>query len=172
MKKAITFLSASLIALVSLFFAFAKLTLKFAAGIPEATQEATRAGAAEGGKLNVNFFEFIGDFASNNPKATVGSVISSILVVLAIICVATVFVTALISIIKKDNAILETMLSKWLTIAAFALVGISLLINLIWPNLPAGTANVFTFGSIIGLGSIVFLSVTAVASVLSFVFKD
>lgn len=176
MKKALVYLSTGLVAIVSLFFAFANLAFKFVTGVPAAQQTAITENAAEGGKLKVTFFEFLGDFANNDPAPTFVTYLSVILVVIGIICAATLLVSGIMMLIRKDYALADTLALKWISLASFATVLVALLLNLFIPNFPAVPTLLSTvvtgYTSAIGLGSIFFLAATAIGTVLAFVFKD
>ena len=172
MKSGIINLLSGLVGVISLFLGFSTLRLKFNSAVPEAVSEATNSAATTGGKLNVTFFEYIGDFRSNAPSPTFWSILSAILVAVSIICVSVLLVAGLISVIKNSKHTPEIMIAKWVSVSAFAFLGVALAIGFIFPNYPKGVENVYEFTATIGIGSIMFLIATAVCSALNFAIKQ
>jgi len=172
MKKSVINLLGGLFGVISLFLGFSTLGLKFSDAIPEAVREATKATAAEGGKLNITFFEYIGDFRNNAPSPTFWSILSAVFVVVSIICVSTLLVVGLIATIRNNKRISEAMMTKWVSVSAFIFLGVALAIGLIFPNYPPVENNAFEYTATIGLGSIIFLIATAACSVLNFTIKE
>lgn len=173
MKKALIYLGTGLLSLISLFFAYAHLTIKFVAGIPDVAKETARNAI---GNTNITFFEFLGDFSSTNPAPTFVTYITTFLVLIGVICAATLFVSGLMMLIRRDEAdsISDNLMLKWLPLVAFVTVGIALVLGLLFPNLPEVPTQlaplVSGFGTTIGFGAIMFLVVSAVGTALSLVF--
>ena len=142
MKKSLACASGGLVALVSLFFAYATIS---PVGV------------------DISFKDYV---TKNEFTPKLWATVSLLFVVLAVIGAAVLLIAGAMALFAKDEKILQTVKSKWLSVAAFACLALSLIIGLLFIDVTAG----FSIG--IGLGSIIFLIATAAASALHFVWKD
>jgi hypothetical protein len=116
------------------------------------------------GFTTTNFFSYMG---ASVQALEVVSLINAILLMLAIVCVSVMLVSGVIMLVRKDYTLMETLMLKWLAVAAFALVAITLVLNYFF-NTPATV----TFTSIIGYGAIAFLAATALSALVAFLIKE
>jgi len=180
-KKAV-YLCAGLLAVVSAFLGFSVLSAKALADNPVANGTAATYNAVfeQNGAGKVTFFEFIGDFADKSSiewKFT--TIVAAVLLLVAVICAGMMLIGAIIAFIKKDEDVLNVMSIKWVAVTAFASCALSLLIMLIFPDLPKVPevlSSVIEIKGAIGIGAVLFLVATGLAAVYSFIhsflFKD